>query len=195
MIPPPLVDLVAMTGDLSQVSPDEDDWASTSRAAHTAQRTNGHLVFDARNPVRQAGRERNCERSSRRLQLSTVDSVAAWVELPNVSLPLISWRWTFVFDAEGVMLWSDSTLRFRTHGNGRASLRSGGFAAVAVRDAPDRHGRELGFIAPPPGVRARDRQRKANCADSPSDAVRVRPNLTIMGDSRANSGDGSTAAG
>ena len=78
MIPLLLMDLPAMTGNVAGMSRDRDDWASTSRAAHAAQRPNGHLLFDARNPVRQARREPNRERSCRRRQRSVVDWVAAW---------------------------------------------------------------------------------------------------------------------
>ncbi|EQD28159.1 methyltransferase, partial [mine drainage metagenome] len=46
-------------------------------------------------------------------------SVEAWVELTEVSLPLVSFLWTFVFDG-GAVLTSNSTLGFRTEAEIRA---------------------------------------------------------------------------
>ena len=40
-----------------------------------------------------------------------------------------------------------STLRFRTRAEVEASLVAAGFAVADVRDAPDRPGRELVFLA------------------------------------------------
>jgi len=51
------------------------------------------------------------------------------------------------FHADGTVLTSDSTLRFRSEEELRASLRAEGFEVLELRDAPDRPGRELVFIA------------------------------------------------
>jgi hypothetical protein len=45
------------------------------------------------------------------------------------------------------VLTSDSTLRFRSRAEVEASLRAAGFAVAEVRDAPDRPGLALVFIA------------------------------------------------
>jgi hypothetical protein len=42
---------------------------------------------------------------------------------------------------------SDSTLRFRDRDEVESSLTALGYRVLDVRDAPDRHGRELVFIA------------------------------------------------
>ncbi len=62
-------------------------------------------------------------------------------------LPLISFRWTFQFEADGAELTSDSTLRFRSRAEIEATLVDAGFDVDEVRDAPDRPGHELVFIA------------------------------------------------
>ncbi len=52
-----------------------------------------------------------------------------------------------MFAADGETLTSDSTLRFRERKEAEADLRTAGFAVREVRDAPDRPGRQLVFIA------------------------------------------------
>ena len=146
------VDLVVMTGNVAQVFLDEDDWAGTLGAAHVALKPDGHLVFEVRNPDRQAWREWNREQSYRLLPHPGGGAVETWVELTDVSLPYVSFRWTFAFVDEGITLTSNSTLRFRSQAEIRASLQAAGFASVQVRDAPDRPGRELVFIATPTPV-------------------------------------------
>lgn len=59
----------------------------------------------------------------------------------------VSFRWTFVFVSDGAVLTSDSTLRFRERDEVTRSLTDAGFVVDEVRDAPDRPGRELVFIA------------------------------------------------
>ena len=86
-----------------------------------------------------------------------------------VHADLVSFRSTFVFEADGTTLTSDSTLRFRRREEVADSLRSAGFDLDDLRDAPDRPGRELVFIARRPvespsgnGLPARDsRSRQA----------------------------------
>lgn len=59
----------------------------------------------------------------------------------------VSFRWTCVFAADGQVLTSDSTLRFREREEVGAELVAAGFVVEDVRDAPDRPGRELVFVA------------------------------------------------
>jgi hypothetical protein len=65
----------------------------------------------------------------------------------EVRLPLVSFRDTYRFRADGAVLVSDSTLRFRDRDEVAASLVAGGYRVLDVRDAPDRPGREFVFIA------------------------------------------------
>ena len=75
--------------------------------------------------------------------------VDSWVDLTEVDLPLVSFRWTYRFERTGDEVVSDSTLRFRTRPEVERSLGDAGFRVVDVRDAPDRPGLEHVFIARP----------------------------------------------
>jgi hypothetical protein len=59
----------------------------------------------------------------------------------------VSFRGTCVFDSDGAVLTSDSTLRFRDRDEITASLLAAGFAEPEVREAPDRPGLENVFLA------------------------------------------------
>jgi SAM-dependent methyltransferase len=146
-LPPLRVDLVTMTGNVAQVFLTDQDWSSTLRAARSALRPGGALVFEVRDPAREAWREWTRERSHRRVDVPGVGAVETWVDLTDVRPPLVSFRWTFVFEADGAVLTSDSTLRFRSRGEVGSSLRAAGFVLDEVRDAPDRPRRELVFVA------------------------------------------------
>ncbi len=78
-----------------------------------------------------------------------VDTVETWVELTDVTLPMVSFRSTFVFESDGAVLTSESTLRFRSRDEIDSSLRSAGFVIEDIRGAPDRPGREFVFVASP----------------------------------------------
>ena len=64
-----------------------------------------------------------------------------------IAEPLVSFRWTWVFAQDGATLTSDSTLRFRERDEVEADLHAAGYDTVEVRDAPDRPGLELVFLA------------------------------------------------
>jgi SAM-dependent methyltransferase len=146
-LPPLEADLATMTGNVAQVFVTDAEWAATLRAAHAALRSGGHLVFETRNPARQGWREWTRDQSYRRVELPEIGAVETWVELTGVSRPLVSFRSIFVFDRDGTVLTSDSTLRFRGRAEVTAELHASGFAVEDVRDAPDRPGREFVFIA------------------------------------------------
>jgi hypothetical protein len=69
----------------------------------------------------------------------------------NIRGDLVSFRSIFVFEANGATLTSESTLRFRRRDEVADSLMAAGFVVEDVRDAPDRPGRELVFVARRPG--------------------------------------------
>jgi len=141
------VDLVTMTANVAQVFVTDDEWMSTLRASFAALRPGGHLVFEVRDPSREAWREWNREESHRRVDVADIGTVETWVELTTVQPPLVAFRSTFVFEADGLVLTSESTLCFRSHTQVLDSLSDAGFLTQEVRDAPDRPGRELVFIA------------------------------------------------
>jgi hypothetical protein len=63
-----------------------------------------------------------------------------------VALPFVSFRYTYTFLADGAVITSDSTLRFRGRDELESSLTARGYRVLEVRDAPDRPGREFVFI-------------------------------------------------
>jgi hypothetical protein len=60
---------------------------------------------------------------------------------------LVFFRMTFVFASDGAVLTSDSTLRFRSRDELTNSLVAASLVVDEIRDAPDRPGREVVFIA------------------------------------------------
>jgi hypothetical protein len=107
----------------------------------------GHLLFEVRDPAREAWRDWNREESHRRVDVAGIGTVQTWVELTEVQLPLVAFRWTFVLEADGSVLTSESTLRFRTDTQVLESLSDAGFVIQEIRDAPDRPAQKLVFIA------------------------------------------------
>jgi SAM-dependent methyltransferase len=140
------VDLATMTANVAQVFVADDDWAATLRSVRAALGPAGALVFETRVPAREAWREWDREHTFRRIDLGDGTSLDTWIDLTEVAPPLVSFRHTFVFGADGAVLTSESTLRFRSEEEVRASLAATGFAVREVRDAPDRPGREHVFI-------------------------------------------------
>ena len=121
------------------------------RATHAALRPGGHLVLETREPAFRGWEEWTRPATYRSVDLAgVVDGVGVvetWTELLAVDLPLVTFRTTWVFASDGAVLTSDSTLRFRERAEVAADLRAHGYQVVEVRDAPDRPGRELVFIA------------------------------------------------
>jgi len=149
-LPPMQVDLATMTGNVAQAITEAANWDATLFEVHQALRPGGHLVLETRDPAYQGWREWNRAESYRMTEVPDVGSVATWVEVTEVRGQLVRFRSTWVFASDGQVLTSDSTLRFRDHDEIESSLRKNGFTVTDVRDAPDRPGRELVFIAQRP---------------------------------------------
>ncbi|MFJ6542502.1 class I SAM-dependent methyltransferase [Streptomyces sp. NPDC003656] len=146
-LPPLRADLATMTANVAQAIADPSTWHETLRGVHAALRPGGRLVFETRDPARRGWEEWTRERSYAVTQVPGVGAVENWVELTCVKGPLVSFRWTYVFAADGSVLTSDSTLRFRERAEVTADLSARGYVLEDVRDAPDRPGRELVFVA------------------------------------------------
>ena len=138
---PLAVDLATMTGNVGQAIVEPDDWSATLAGIRGALRPGGFLIFETRDPARRAWLEWTREATHR-----VVAGVENWVDLVDVSLPLVSFRATYVFPA-GETLTSNSTLRFRERDEVETDLATHGYELVEVRDALDRPGRELVFVA------------------------------------------------
>jgi SAM-dependent methyltransferase len=146
-LPPMQVDLATMTGNVAQVFLTDEDWAATLRGAHAALRPGGHLVFETRDPAKQAWRRWNRADTYQKVDVPGIGVVEAWDEVTDVSLPYVSFLGMIVFASDGSELRSDSTLRFRDREEVADSLLATGFDVAEVRDAPDRPGLELVFVA------------------------------------------------
>lgn len=145
-LPPMTFDLALMTGNVAQVFVADTDWASALRAIADAVRPGGHLVFETRDPARRAWEKWTPTASMRQVDM-VAGTVTAAVEVTQVALPLVSFRWTYTFARDGGVLTSESTLCFRTREQLEVSLADAGFRVADVRDAPDRPGLEFVFIA------------------------------------------------
>lgn len=146
-LPPMHVDLATMTGNVAQAIAGRSDWTQTLGGVCSALRPGGHLVFETRDPAYRAWRAWNRSASHHVTDVQGVGTVESWVELTDISGPLVSFRSTWVFGSDGRVLTSDSTLRFRDRAEVEAALSGHGFVVDEVRDAPDRPGRELVFFA------------------------------------------------
>ncbi|MBZ9642793.1 class I SAM-dependent methyltransferase [Streptomyces sp. PSKA30] len=146
-LPPLRVDLATMTANVAQEIVDPQTWQKTVGGAYEALRPGGHLVFETRDPARRAWEEWTRENSYRVTEIPGVGSVESWVQLIEVSWPLVTFRWTYGFAADGQVLTSDLTLRFREREEVERDLVAHGYVVDDVRDAPDRPGREFVFLA------------------------------------------------
>jgi SAM-dependent methyltransferase len=146
-LPPVRADLATMTGNVAQVFVTDDEWAATLRCVRSALRPGGRLVFETRDPAAQAWLGWTREQRFTRTEIRGVGAVQSWDELTDVSGQLVSFRSVFVFEADGTVLTSSSTLRFRERDEIAESLDALGYRLDEVRDAPDRPGLEFVFIA------------------------------------------------
>jgi SAM-dependent methyltransferase len=146
-LPPLQADLATMTGNVAQVFVTDREWGAALRSAYASLRPGGRLIFETRDPAAKAWLEWNRAGSLSRAEVPGVGMVQSWAEVFAVHADLVSFRSTFVFEADGTTLTSDSTLRFRRREEVADSLRSAGFELDDLRGAPDRPGRELVFIA------------------------------------------------
>jgi SAM-dependent methyltransferase len=141
-VPPYGADLAVMTGNVAQVFLTDEEWARTLGHVRAALRPGGHLVFETRRPRRRAWEE---WAGVTAVDVPGIGRVERRTEVTDVRLPLVSFRATYRFAADGTVLTSDSTLRFRDRAEVEATLT--GYRVLDVREAPDRPGREFVFVA------------------------------------------------
>ncbi|MGB3441345.1 MAG: class I SAM-dependent methyltransferase [Actinophytocola sp.] len=139
-------DLAVMAGNVAQVFLTGDDWSRTLLGIHAALRPGGCLVFETRRPERRAWEDWAAD-TGRTVDVPGVGTVEQHMEAIEVKLPFVSFRFTYRFLADGAILTSDSTLRFRDRDEVAESLVACGFRVLDVREAPDRPGREFVFVA------------------------------------------------
>jgi SAM-dependent methyltransferase len=146
-LPPFDADLAVMTGNVAQVFLADDDWARALQGIHAALRPRGHLVFETRRPEWRAWEKWAAEAGLLVVDIPGIGSVEQRSEVTDVSLPFVSIRGTYTFRADGAVIVSDSTLRFRSRDEVKSSLVVHGYRVLDVREAPDRPGREFVFVA------------------------------------------------
>ena len=116
------------------------------RHVHTTLRPGGYFVFESRRPERRGWQEW-IDPPPVTIDVPGIGPVERRLEVTDVSLPLVSFRFTYRFLADSTTLASDSTIRFRDRNELEASVRQGGFQVDEVRDAPDRPGQEFVFLS------------------------------------------------
>jgi SAM-dependent methyltransferase len=140
-------DLITMTGNVAQVFVTDEEWMATLRACHDTLNPGGRLVFEVRDPAKEAWKGWNRGQSVKTVDAPGIGAVESWVELERVHPPLVSFRHTFVFGKDGIVMTSQSTLRFRTRPEIAETLSRAQLSVESVRDAPDRPGLEFVFVA------------------------------------------------
>lgn len=145
-VPPLEVDLVTMTANVAQAIVADDDWRATLEVAFASLRAGGRLVFETRDPAREAWRSWTRADSYAVTEVDGIGPVESWHDLVEARLPLVTFRSTEVLP-DGTVHVADSTLRFRERDEIQTDLLAAGFVVEDVRDAPDRPGRELVFVA------------------------------------------------
>jgi ubiquinone/menaquinone biosynthesis C-methylase UbiE len=143
-------DLATMTANVAQEIVTDEDWAQALRGTYAALRPGGRLVFETRDPAAGAWLSWNREQSYQHTVIPCVGGVEHWFEVTDVSGELVTFSGTYIFESDNVRLTATSSLRFRTRETVTASLTSAGYRLDEIRQAPDRPGRELVFIAQRP---------------------------------------------
>jgi SAM-dependent methyltransferase len=145
-LPMVMADVATMTGNVAQVFLTDDELGAALRSIGSAIQPEGRVIFEVRDPQREAWLSWNRESSRHRAEIAGVGVVESWVDLVNVALPLVSFRWTYQFENPGDVITSDSTLRFRSRHEVERCIADSGLVVDEVRDAPDRPGLEFVFI-------------------------------------------------
>jgi SAM-dependent methyltransferase len=146
-MPPFDADLAVMTGNVAQVFLTDEDWARALKGIHAALRPRGYLVFETRRPEWRAWEEWAAGTGQLVIDIPGIGPVQQCSEVTGVSLPFVSLRSTYTFLADGAVITSNSTLRFRSRDEVESSLAAHGYRVLDVRQAPDRAGREFVFVA------------------------------------------------
>jgi ubiquinone/menaquinone biosynthesis C-methylase UbiE len=140
-------DMATMTGNVAQVFLTDVDWSNALEAIKRGLRPKGHLAFEIRDPTKKAWRDWNRTLTDRHVEVPGGGAVRTWCDVTKVDGPFVSFRWTYEFQADGAVVISDSTLRFRSQTEIEQSLELAGYVVEDMLDAPDRPGLEFVFVA------------------------------------------------
>lgn len=136
-------DLAVMTGNVAQVFVSDDDWYATLRAVRTCLRPGGWFVFETRRAEVRDWETWDLAPSP--FAMPDGRTAVRSCTVTAVALPLVTFEGSSTIDGE--VLRSTSTLRFRERDELERDLRRAGFDVLDVRDAPDRPGKEMVFLA------------------------------------------------
>lgn len=146
-LPDLAVDVATMTGNVAQVFLTDGEFAAALAGIRGALRPGGWVVVETRDPSRRAWERWDRDHTFATADVPDVGRVTTWCDLVTVESPLVTFRWTNVFEDSGDTLTSDSTLRFWERDEVTDLLTATGFDVLDVRDAPDRPGAEFVFVA------------------------------------------------
>lgn len=138
-------DLIVMPGNAAQAILTDHAWNAMLHHVWGALTAGGLFVFESRRPEQRAW-EGWTHPDPQTAEVPGIGTVARQLTLTAVNLPLVSFRYTYRFQADGASVVSDSTIRFRGRDEIEASLRTKNFSVRDVRDAPDRPACEFVFI-------------------------------------------------
>lgn len=136
-------DLVVMTGNVAQVFVSDEDWCSTLAAVHGCLHRGGWFVFETRRP--EVRDWEGWDVGPTRITVPDGRTVVVSRTVTEVAMPLVTFESEVMVDGEVVV--SASTLRFRERDEVERDLEEHALEVVDVRDAPDRPGKELVFLA------------------------------------------------
>lgn len=143
-----VVDAVTMTANVAQVFLTSEELQATLDRAFAALRPGGHIVFETMDPAKRCWERWLRDRTRSTAEVAGVGRVEGWVETTKVDGPLVTFGGEYTFHSLGyVMTPPDTTIRFWTPDEIEGSLQEAGFSLQDVRDAPDRPGQELVFVA------------------------------------------------
>lgn len=145
-LPPLRVDLVTMTGNVAQVFLTDAEWLATLAGVREALRPGGRLVFETRDPTRRVWEEWRRDWVPESIEVPGIGLVESWAQVTRVEGSLVTFAGAITFP-DGTVVPTSSTLRFREREEIEESLVAAGFHLDEVRDAPDRPGLELVFVA------------------------------------------------
>lgn len=145
--PPVGADLALMTGNVAQVFLGDEEWTQALQGIRAALRSGGSFVFETRRPERRVWEEWAVDAAELVLDVPGIGPVEQRREVTDVTLPFVSFRYSYRFLSAGRVVTSDSTLRFRSHEEVESSLIAHGYRVSDVREAPDRPGHEFVFVA------------------------------------------------
>lgn len=127
----PAADLVLMTSNVAQVFLNDDEWTETLAHIHAALRPGGCLAFESRNPADRGWEQWNPATTLAQLE-TPHGPVETWLEVAGVANGRVHFISHNLFKNTGETLVVTSTLRYRSHEEISASLRSAGFTVEHV---------------------------------------------------------------